>query len=184
MLSPKKRKRLSKLISLLLRHSPELADLQLDKEGYVNLEELVKGIRSLRGWHWVEKSHIEEVVRLDPRGRFQIKGDKIRAAYGHSIEVDLGYKPEKPPQLLYHATARKNLESISKEGLKPMGRKFVHLAVDQETAIEIGRRHDSQPVLLIVHAERAFSSGIFFARASEKIFLAEYVPPEFIEKSD
>lgn len=183
MLSPKKRKRLSKFISLLLRHSPELAGLQLDREGFVHLEDLIKGIRSLRGWHWVERKHIEEVVNLDPRGRFQIKGDRIRAAYGHSIEVDLGYKPEKPPQLLYHATARKNLESIMKEGLKPMGRRFVHLAVDQETAIEIGRRYDSQPALLIVHAGKAFSKGIFFTRASEKIFLAETVPPEFIEKS-
>ncbi len=174
------RRKLSKFMSLILRHRPEVVGIELERDGFVGIEELAGAISSLEQWSWVKPEHIMEVAREDEKGRFEIKGGKIRARYGHSIPLVLGYKPVEPPEFLYHGTARRNLEKIKKEGLRPMERNFVHLSPDLETAQEVGRRWDKKPVILKIKARAAFKKGIFFTKAGPKTYLSEPIPPEFI----
>lgn len=172
--------RLSRYMSYLLRHHPEKAGLSLDEEGFVALDDLVKAISSNPRWSWVERHHIIQVVTGDEKGRFQVVGDRIRAAYGHSVESAPRYRKMKPPEILYHGTSRHALPRIKREGLKPLKRRYVHLSPDWETAYEVGRRHDEEPVVLEVRARDAYQMGIFFTKATPKIYLADPIPPEFI----
>ncbi len=190
LLDPRRRVRLSKLMSALLRHIPWEAGLRLDEEGWVSIDELVEAIktrwRNRRLYQWVEREHVEAVAALDPKGRFQLSGGRIRAAYGHSVRVRLGYEPLRPgeaPRLLYHGTVERFLQSIMREGLKPGRRMMVHLTTRLEDAVETGRRHGGRVVVLVVDTACLERHGIPVYKASETVFLAPRVPPECIRKA-
>jgi len=185
-----KRVRLSKLMSALLRHIPHEAGLELDKEGWARVDELVEAIRtkwrSRDAYQWVTREHVVAVALLDPKGRFQLSDDKtkIRASYGHSIMVDMGYKPlreDELPPLLYHGTTREKLSSILRRGLLPMKRLKVHLTIDEETALEVARRHGKDVVLLLVDTKCVRREGFNIYKASNFVYLADYVPPRCIK---
>ncbi len=193
LLTPEQRLRLSKLMSALLRHIPEEAGLKLDEAGWVGVRELARAIRER--WRrkelywWLRPEHIVAVALLDPRGRFQLDeaGRRIRAAYGHSVRVELDYEPvpwEKLPPVLYHGTVRQRLHSIMRCGLLPMRRIAVHLAADRATAAEVGRRHGTDVVILRVSTECLHRHGLPVRRASSKIFLVDHVPPDCITVED
>ncbi|RLG41439.1 MAG: RNA 2'-phosphotransferase [Thermoproteota archaeon] len=176
-------RRLSKLLSLVLRHRPELVGIRLDEFGFsnVDVDELARRISRLRGFEWVTAGDIERVVMRDPRGRFEIRGGRIRATYGHSVPVlPPGDPLENPPPVLYHGTTRRALGRILREGIRPMRRRFVHLSATPEVAAEVGRRHGRDVVVLVVDARGLVQRGIGVWRVSDLIYLTEWVPPKLI----
>ena len=182
------RKRLSKLMSLILRHTPSKFNIALSRDGFVAISELVAKIQQKTNLSWVTEKHIRAVAELDQKGRFEIKGDLIRARYGHSkslnIEIEYEEVPlNKLPSVLYHGTVESNLPSILKFGLVPMRRKFVHLTSTVEDALTVAYRHkkgDDKVVLLKIDTKKLLSLGYRILRASEKIFLVAKVPSEAI----
>ncbi len=173
--------RLSKYISYLLRHGAEDEGLSLDEHGAADISDLLDKLNEK--WRWLSRDHITEIVTKDPKGRFILEDETIRAAYGHSLPVLLKDEPVIPPEYLYHGTSRESAEEILAEGLKPMNRMFVHLSRDEETARNIGERRDEAPVILVIDARRAYESGIpFYDRGS--VMLTKEIPPEFIHESD
>ena len=173
-------KRLSKLMSYILRHHPEEFGLVLDQEGFVSLKELHQAIIEEKDWSFVRISHIKDIVNFSDKKRFETKGDKIRASYGHSLAVQLDYQSVIPPKLLYHATTRKAYPRILEKGLLPMGRQYVHLTIDKELSLRIGKRRDKKPVLLEIQAKRAYEAGIEFYCPNELIYLVKTLPPQYI----
>ena len=179
--------KLSKFLALILRHQPERFALALDEEGWARLPEVMEILRGLPNFRWATRADVMRVVEEgagDGKRRFQVEGKRIRARYGHSIEQSIVYEPCTPPAPLYHGTSLGALESIRREGLKPMGRQYVHLSPDIKTAILVGARHDEQPILLTVRAAEAHAAGVEFYRADEAVYLARYIPPEFLDSVD
>ncbi len=180
------RVRLSKLMSFLLRHNPEAANLHMDKEGWVNIKELVKGIKEVwinkELYTWVTEEHVKAIALLDPKGRFEVKGDLIRARYGHNKELNIriSYDEDKASLILYHGTSSNYVSSILKDGIKPVRRYYVHLTTTKELACEVGSRHGGKPVFLIIDAECLRKSGHKIFIASKQIRLTDYVPPKCI----
>ncbi|HEY5773895.1 MAG TPA: RNA 2'-phosphotransferase, partial [Chitinophagaceae bacterium] len=111
-------KHISKFMSLVLRHKPEEIGLQLDEQGWANVNELIDKMNA-NGFD-VNTGIINEVVVTNDKKRFAFNDDKtlVRASQGHSIGVDLNLQEMIPPDILYHGTTHKYLESIFKEGLK------------------------------------------------------------------
>jgi len=173
-------KSLSKLMSYILRHHPDEFGLVLDQEGFVSLKELHQAIIEEKDWSFVRISHIKDIVNFSDKKRFETKGDKIRASYGHSLAVQLDYQSVIPPKFLYHATTRKAYPHILEKGLLPMGRQYVHLTMDKELSLRIGKRRDSKPVLLEIQAKRAYEAGIEFYCPNELIYLVKTIPPQYI----
>ena len=178
----RKRVKLSKLLSFILRHNPSLLGISLDSEGFadVSIEELALRIRKLRGYEWVTSEHILEVVELDEKGRFEVKDRKIRATYGHSVEVKPKYPEVQETPKLYHGTTRRAWERIKKTGLLPMGRKYVHLTTRLADALEVARRHGKDAIILEVDGNSMIREGLPIWRASDSIYLAEKVPPRYL----
>ncbi|MEX2689168.1 MAG: RNA 2'-phosphotransferase [Candidatus Njordarchaeum guaymaensis] len=180
--------RLSKFISLLLRHKPEILSLLIDEDGFVKLRDLVRKIRKIKGFRWVTESDIINLVKNDEKGRFELKTINnelyIRAIYGHSakLQVNIKYEEAKPEEVstLYHGTNSKVLPWILREGLKPMARKFVHLSKDLNDAIITAKRRKGKTVILEIKARDFLAAGGKIWKANERIYLAREIPPEFI----
>lgn len=139
----------SKFLSLILRHQPETIGLTLDEHGWAEVNELVR--LSNLGGRKLTRELIDEVVESSNKKRFVFSDDgtKIRANQGHSTNVDLGLRAAIPPEVLFHGTATRFLDSIVEKGLVPGSRQHVHLSFDFETAVEVGRRHGKPAVLTV-----------------------------------
>ncbi|WP_018632999.1 RNA 2'-phosphotransferase [Neomegalonema perideroedes] len=176
----------SKFLSLVLRHAPETIGLKLDAQGWAPVPELLAKMKA--AGHKLSAEDLREIVETNDKRRFTLSEDgrRIRAAQGHSVEVDLGLPPAEPPEILHHGTARGNLDSIFAEGLKPGARRQVHLSRDAETARKVGTRH-GKPVVLIVAAGAMHRAGIVFQQAENGVWLTDHVPPahlSFAESED
>lgn len=179
-MTPERREELSKAVSYALRHRPWEFELELDPDGWVRVDQLVDGLRSDPRFADLTRSDLEELVATAPRRRHELIEGRIRAVYGHSAPVVAAPRPVTELGTLYHGTSRRTVTSILREGLRPRGRRFVHLSSTIEIALQVGRRKDPEPVLLEVDAARALEAGIEFYRASDEIVLVAAVPPEFV----
>lgn len=164
----------SKFLSLILRHNPKAIGISMDSHGWVVVQDLCKLMP-------IDIAELDEIVRTDSKGRYSYSEDglRIRANQGHSIQVDLELKEEVPPEFLYHGTGKKFLDSIYKEGLKPMSRQHVHLSLDKETALKVGGRH-GKPIVLKVHAYKLYEVGGNFWVSKNGIWLTDHVPPKYL----
>ena len=170
--------KLSKFLSYILRHDPAKYDLELDEDGSVDLESVL-GVLTNRFKNF-KKEDLLRLIERDPKGRFEITSGRIRATYGHSIEVRPGSKSVTPPETLYHGTSGESMERILTEGLRPMDRQFVHLSVTKDDAYAVGLRHADKPVILMIMAKKAHSDGIEFFKGGN-LFLVKEVPAVYIK---
>jgi len=175
----RKRIELSKLISYILRHHPEKFGLALDRYGFANLQELVRAISEKK--KRVSEQEIRRVVEESEKKRFEIKRDKIRATYGHTIEVEQVSPPVEPPEILFHGTSRRTVETILRDGLQPMKRQYVHLCPTEQEAYRVGRRKDTNPAVLQIRARDAFGEGIKFRKCGT-VYIAKEIPARFIKQ--
>ena len=171
--------RVSKFLSLVLRHEPELIGLSLDRGGWVRLDVLIKGANRI-GVR-LDDAMLRQVVEQSDKKRFSISSDRqrIRANYGHSVPVDLDLEPSAPPKVLFHGTASRFLRSIRTGGLTPGNRMYVHLSRDEETALSVGRRH-GRPVVLRIQAQRMHDDGFEFYLSTSGVWLTYAVPAKYI----
>lgn len=175
---------LSRQVSHALRHEPWLYELELDREGWTSLNDLVDALqRSGVEWSGLGRADLERMVAGSSKKRHEIEGERIRAIYGHSVPGLFSREAAVPPERLFHGTSRVAYEAILSQGLQPMGRQYVHLSVDVETARAVGERKDSAPLLLDVSALSASENGIQFYRGNEKVWLVKELPAEFLKEA-
>jgi len=175
----KERTRIGKYLSYVLRHRPDAIGLELDAGGWCEISELVR-CAAADGREFTREM-IDEVAATDGKARFAVSDDglRLRASQGHSIPVDLGLSPAAPPGRLFHGTARRFLESIMREGLRPGSRQLVHLSADEETAVKVGRRH-GKPVVLFVDAAGMAAAGKEFFLSENGVWMTAGVPSVFL----
>lgn len=172
--------RIGKFISLILRHKPEIIKIKLDKNGWANVEELIKGIAKTERDFNINL--LKEIVETNNKKRYEFNEDftKIRACQGHSVNVDVELLPAEPPKILYHGTADRFLASIRAKGLKKMNRQYVHLSKDYETAVNVGARH-GQVVVIKVLAEKMHKDGKKFFISKNGVWLTGDIDVKYLE---
>ncbi len=172
--------RVSKFLSLVLRHKPETIGLQLDAEGWLDIAQLVENANQHGQQLSLELVH--EVVAQNDKKRFALSEDglKIRASQGHSIEgIELNLTACQPPDILYHGTVAVFIEQIRQQGLLKRSRNHVHLSADVETAMKVGSRR-GQPILLTVASGVMHQQGFPFYLSANGVWLCDSVPPQFL----
>lgn len=174
--------KLSKFISLVLRHKPEAINVKLDKAGWVDIDTFLTAFNAIG--KKIDRATLDVVVATNDKKRFEYSpdGKRIRACQGHSIkDVDLGLDPKEPPDILYHGTATRFVDSILKEGLKPEGRQYVHLSWDTQTAMKVGSRHGS-PYIFTVESGKMHRDGYKFFLSTNNVWLTKDVPPQYLQR--
>lgn len=171
---------ISKLLSRALRHDPRLLGLQLDAQGWTDVDSLLAGVNA-RGIVF-SIDMLREVVDKNDKKRFSFSEDekRIRANQGHSVKIDLDLDPVIPPEFLYHGTAKHFIASIQRDGLIPRKRIHVHLSQDEQTAQNVGKRH-GKPIVLVIRAAEMHSEGHVFYLSDNHVWLTKTVPPRFID---
>lgn len=174
--------RISKFISMILRHRPEVIGITLDEHGWADVNELIKGINDTGEEVEFSKATLETIVKTDKKQRYSFSQDKtlIRANQGHSIPVDVELEKKEPPKVLYHGTGSRFVKSIQEQGLLPMERLYVHLSTDVETATNVGKRHGT-PVIFKVNAEQMQKDGYDFFQSVNGVWLTKEVPTKYLE---
>ena len=179
-MSPEQTTRLSKFLSLVLRHQPETAHITLDSAGWTGVEELLSGCAQAR--RSITRDQLQHIVDTNSKKRFEFSADgrRIRASQGHSVEVELAYEPMLPPEVLYHGTATRFLDSIREQGLLKGQRHHVHLSAETKVTMQVGARH-GKPALLTIRASAMSAAGHIFYCSTNGVWLVEHVPPDFIQ---
>ncbi len=173
----------SKFLSLVLRHDPSVAGVELDEAGWIDVATLLAAVQRKRPQ--ITRECLLEIVETNDKQRFALSpdGSRIRASQGHSIGVELGLAPAEPPERLFHGTAERNLPSIRKQGLVRGRRDHVHLSPDRQTARKVGARHGKPAVLVVLAAGMAAAGHEFFLSANG-VWLTLHVPPSFLELAE
>ncbi|MGR6320490.1 RNA 2'-phosphotransferase [Micromonospora soli] len=172
--------RVSKRMSLALRHRPDRFGLTLDGAGWVSVADLLAALG-------ITRADLDAVVAGNDKRRFAVAHgadgvDRIRASQGHSIPVDLGLAPASPPELLFHGTSDSALPAIRVEGLRRGRRHHVHLSPDVATAQRVGARRGGAVVILTVAAAAMAEKGFVFYRSDNGVWLTDTVPPAYLRR--
>jgi putative RNA 2'-phosphotransferase len=176
----KRKTKISKFLSLILRHQPEVVGLSLEENGWVSVEKLIKACADYgKPFTFAE---LKEVVESNDKKRFAFNEDetKIRANQGHSVEVKIEFEKKTPPKILYHGTAEKNIGVIFAEGLKKMSRHHVHLSENIETARKVGMRY-GKPVIFEIDTEAMLLENFEFFVSENNVWLTDNIPPNLIK---
>lgn len=169
----------SRYISLILRHKPEVVGITLDEHGWADVYDLIGGVKKKYPefcWKMLEK-----IVETDEKQRYSFNedGTLIRANQGHSINVDVELEEVEPPQFLYHGTGKKYVESIEEHGLLPKSRLYVHLSSDANIALNVGKRH-GEPVIYIIQSRLMYADGFKFHKSKNGVWLTKAVPSHYL----
>lgn len=162
-------------LAYLLRHCQDPLYISLDG-GWASVDQILQKLQ-------ITKERLDFIVAKDVKQRFAYdkSGRRIRASQGHSIPgVSIAFETPHPPQYLYHGTSMTSYGRILKEGLLPMGRQWVHLSPDYETAMKVGSRHGN-PIVFRFRAEDFVKDGHLLCRADNGVWLAKEVATTYLE---
>ncbi|MGZ5248244.1 MAG: RNA 2'-phosphotransferase [Flavitalea sp.] len=179
MINEKEAVRISRFLSLVLRHKPEQIGLELDSSGWADVNLLIQ--KCNQSDIPLSLEVLKHIVETNSKKRFAFNAqqNKIRASQGHSIEVSLELKPVKPPEILYHGTAERFVPSILQAGLMKQQRQHVHLSQTIETALDVGLRH-GKPVVFEVLSREMYEDKFEFYRSENGIWLTKSVPAKYL----
>lgn len=176
-LDEKRCEHLGRFIAGALRHFPDDLGLAMSPNGWVNLSVLADVISTR--YHWANRYLLIALVESDPKGRYEIRGDEIRARYGHSVDVELDH-PENKLEKLYYGASEEEADRIIEVGLKTTSQRYVHLSTSPEKARFVGTFRTSNPIVIEVDAAEAQHSGVRMMTVNDDIVLSETIPPEYL----
>jgi putative RNA 2'-phosphotransferase len=176
---------LGRILAGILRHFPEKFNLDMDNNGWVVINSLIQAVRrKVSQFHWLRPHHILAVVETDPKNRYEIRDNVIRATYGHSLDVDLDLPTDGIPDKLYYPTTHEEVELLMETGLKPSDRKKVHLSLSSEDAEVAGKYRVPNPIILEIDAKGSIKNGNTIHHAGTTVFTTSEIGPKYIRILD
>ncbi|HTP54564.1 MAG TPA: RNA 2'-phosphotransferase [Thermoplasmata archaeon] len=175
---------LGRVMTGILRHFPDRYGLAIDPQGWIDLPEIVRAIgRRHPAYHWLRPHHLVAIAETDAKGRYEVRGEKVRATYGHTLEVDLDLPTDNIPDYLYFPVTAEESAIVLEVGLKPSDRRKVHLSKTPAAARAAGKVRTPEPTILEIDAARAREVGIVIMQAGKTVYLADQIPPEVLRRS-
>ncbi len=125
---------------------------------------------------------LKTIVEEDTRYTFSDDGTKIRAFHGHSIPTVHYQKEAIPTTELYHGTSEENAKKIMDSGfIKGMNRVQVHLSINKENALKIGKRH-GKPCVFQIDTKKMLEDGFRFYESGDGVWLTSDIPVKYIKR--
>lgn len=174
---------LGRIMTGILRHFPDRYQLAIDAHGWVSLPDMVRAVsRKHPAYHWLRAQHLVAIAETDAKGRYEVRDERVRATYGHTLEVELDLPTENIPDRLYFPVTPEEAGIVLEVGLRPSDRKKVHLSKTAADARAAGQVRTPSPVILEIDAEKARSTGIVIMQAGKTVFLADQIPAELLRR--
>lgn len=194
--------RISKTMTLVLRHTALDLGLQVRPDGFVPLQQLLacQAMRKLAA----TAEDVEQITRSSDKQRFEVKQGQgeilVRAVQGHSMKAVLDEDSLRRlraddanlPRECVHGTYRRHLNAILCQGLKAGGkegqshRNHVHFAPRAPDGEVISGMRADCDVAIWLDLAAAIRSGIAFYMAKNEVILSPgvdgVVPAEYFEK--
>lgn len=175
---------LGRVMTGILRHFPDRYGLTIDPHGWVSLPEMVRAIgRKHPAYHWLRPPHLVAIAETDAKGRYEVRDDRVRATYGHTLEVDLDLPTENIPDHLYFPVTAEESAIVLEVGLKPSDRRKVHLSKTAAAARAAGKVRTPEPTILEIDARKARENGIVIMQAGKTVYLVDQIPAELLSRS-
>jgi putative RNA 2'-phosphotransferase len=176
---------LGRVMTGILRHFPEKYGLTVDERGWIELPKLVQSISGHhRGYHWLRVHHLVGIAESDAKGRYEVKEDRVRATYGHTVDVNLDLPTENIPESLFYPVTTEEAAIVLEVGLKPSDRKKVHLSRTAADAKAAGSVRTPNPIILAVDTRKARDQGIIIMQAGKTVFLVDAVPADLLRRHE
>ena len=185
-----KYKNKSRYLTFLLRHKPEDCHLEMDKKGYVSVQQLIENINKYSNYS-LTFDELKEIVRTDNKQRFKIVGNniegfKVKCNQGHSIPwviPEINYNV-KIPDVLYHGTTEDAWHDIQKTGyISKMSRHAVHMQQDIDKAWSSAtRRKNKIPIVLVIDSRKMNEEGLKIGVTENDVWCVEKVPVKYIKE--
>ncbi len=161
------------MLVYVLGVSPAEFALVPDQEGWVEVKELLKALHEDPSWRHLRQGMVADAAqRLAPQ-ELELAGKKVRCKSRRPPEPQPG---PPPPAHLYLGLRRRAWPVAQRRGLAAGPKGPLLLAADKETALRLGRRRDSQPVLVTVQARQAQDRGVEFWAWGEGLYLCHWLP--------
>jgi putative RNA 2'-phosphotransferase len=167
-------KRTSKKLSWLLRHGALEAGLAMDAAGWAEVDDVRRVLGMSRG-------ALEAAVRDNEKQRLELRGTRMRASQGHSLDgmpvtceaLEASWEVHEGGTTVFHGTRIAALAGIAREGILPGERTHVHLA--EATDSTVGKR-SAVDVVLEVSPLALRGLGLSLYRSPNGVVLARRVP--------
>jgi putative RNA 2'-phosphotransferase len=176
---------LGRILTGILRHFPDRYQLTIDARGWIPLAQIVAAINQKHpAYHWLRVVHLVAIAETDPKGRYEVRDDRIRATYAHTVEVELDLPTVNIPDHLYYPVTPEEVTIVLEVGLRPSDRRKVHLSRTAADAHSAGSVRTPSPVILEIDAARARADGIVIMQAGKTVFLVDQVPPAYLHRTE
>lgn len=178
------RRDVSGFLSGLLRHFGDEYNLHPKSDGWVDYDDVSEIVKDK---YDISDIQLISIINSDPKGRYELSQDKIRAVYGHSIEgISIDKKEHTVPDILYHGTAPRFTSSIQQEGIIPQSRNKVHLSSELEDAVLVGKRHSDSDSVVVLHIDsnEMRQDGYEFFSSNGNVYTVSEVPPGYIKQEE
>lgn len=176
---------LGRVLTGILRHFPDRYQLSMDPQGWVALPQIVRAISQRHpAYHWLRTAHLVAIVETDAKGRYEVRDDRVRATYGHTVEIQLDLPTENIPDQLFYPVTPDEAGIVLEVGLKPSDRRKVHLSKTAEDARAAGAVRTPEPIILEVDAKRARQEGLVIMKAGKSVYLVDQVPATYLRRGD
>lgn len=176
---------LGRILTGILRHFPDRYGLEVDRHGWIELNAIARAISQRHpAYHWLRPQHLVAIAETDGKGRYEVRDERIRATYGHTLDLELDLPTENIPEHLYYPVTADEAAIVLEVGLRPSDRKKVHLSKTAADAVAAGKVRTPEPIVLEVDARRAREEGIVIMQAGKTVYLADRIPAELIRRSE
>jgi len=174
---------LGRVLTGILRHFPDRYGLAVDAHGWIELSAIARAIAQRHPvYRWLRPQHLVAIAETDAKGRYEVRDDRIRATYGHTLEVDLDLPTDNIPDHLYYPVTTEEAAIVLEVGLRPSDRKKVHLSKTAADAVAAGKVRTPEPIVLEIDTRRARDDGIVIMQAGKTVYLAERIPAEMLRR--
>ena len=137
---------LGRVLTGILRHFPDRYGLEMESHGWVSLPAIVRAVSQKHpAYHWLRVMHLVAIAETDAKGRYEVRDERIRAMYGHTVDVELDLPTENIPDRLFFPVTPDEAAIVLEVGLKPSDRKRVHLSKTAEDARAAGSVRTPRP---------------------------------------
>jgi putative RNA 2'-phosphotransferase len=176
---------LGRVLTGILRHFPDRYGLSTDAHGWIELGAIARAISQRHPvYRWLRPQHLVAIAETDAKGRYEVREDRIRATYGHTLEIELDLPTEDIPAQLYYPVTAEEAAIVLEVGLRPSDRKKVHLSKTAQDATAAGKVRTPEPIVLEVDARRAQAEGIVIMRAGKTVYLVDRIPAELLRRTE